>query len=119
LTNIKRVWTHRQYTNAAKREINIIALTYDRGPEISHAHVVFDASVLSLSDNEEINHSHWRADISYKYTDFEVDQSLDQQSVIAKLFGLTGNTVQASGEKHKVIPMTFMVRDYQVKELLE
>ena len=55
----------------------------------------------------------------YKYTDFSVDQALDQHSGVAHFFGLTGNTVAASGDEHKVVPMTFVVSDYQVKELLE
>lgn len=107
------------YTNRAKRAIDIDALDYERDRNEFQAHVVFDASVVSLSNNEEIGHSRWRADITYKYTDFVVDQSLESTSSIARFFGLTGDSLKASGEKRKVVPMTFIVSDYKVKELLE
>jgi len=111
---------YRLYTNRARRLVDIVSLDYDRNRDgASQAHVVYDVSVISFSDNQEIAHSRWQADLSYKYTDFAVDQSLEASNSVAKLFGLTGESLKASGEKRKVVPMTFIVSDYKVKELLE
>jgi type IV secretory pathway component VirB8 len=107
------------HTNRARRSIDIDSLEYDRNKDEFVAHVNFEASVISLSNNEETGHSRWRADLSYKYTNFVVDQSLDSRSSVARFFGLTGDSLRASGEKRKVVPMTFIVSDYKVKELLE
>jgi type IV secretion system protein VirB8 len=110
---------YRQFTNVSKRVIDVDSLEFERTPTISKAHVIFEARVISLATGEEISHSKWRADYSYKYTNFSVDQSLDSNNSVARFFGLTGSALKASGEKRKVIPMTFVVSDYKVKELLE
>jgi len=110
---------YRLYTNKAKRAINIVSVSYERGEQSFIAHVVFTASVISLVNNQELAHSKWQADMVYNYTNFSVDQSLDQGVWVARFFGLTGNSLKASGERRKVVPMTFMVSNYQVKELLE
>ena len=107
------------YTNRSRRAIYVESMDFESGKNEYVAHVVYTASVLSLSNNDEIGHSKWRADLTYKYTNFWVDQSLDTNNKMAKLFGLTGDSVRTSGEKRKVIPMTFIVSDYKVKELLE
>ena len=110
---------YRQFTNRSRRIVDVLYLDFDRGPSTSQAHVTFEAHIISLSDGQEIGHSRWRADFTYKYTDFFVDQSLESNNPIARFFGLTGSSLKASGEKRKVIPMTFIVSDYKVKELLE
>jgi type IV secretory pathway component VirB8 len=107
------------YTNRSRRIIEIDSLDYERAKDEFVAHVTFEAVVISLSNNEEASHSRWRADVTYKYTNFVVDQSLDATSGVARFFGLTGDSLRASGEKRKVVPMTFIVSDYKVKELLE
>ncbi len=107
------------YTNRSRRVIDIHSLDYEQGRDEFQAHVTFGATVVSLSNNEDTGYSKWRADISYKYTDFMVDQSLDYNNKVARFFGLTGDSLRASGEKRKVVPMTFIVSDYKVKELLE
>jgi type IV secretory pathway component VirB8 len=110
---------YRQYMNRSRRTVNVISLDFDRGRTTSQAHVTFEAHVISLSNGQEIEHSRWRADFSYKYTDFFVDQSLESNNSLARFFGLTGSSLKVSGEKRKVVPMTFIVSDYKVKELLE
>ncbi len=110
---------YRLYTNRAKRVINITYMDFDRGPQYSVARVIYTASVVSLADNQELSHSKWEADLTYDYTNFSVDQSLDQSVWVARFFGLTGDRLKASGEKRKVVPMTFTVYRYQVKELVE
>lgn len=107
------------YTNRSRRLVEIDSLDYERTKDEFQAHVTFEAVVISLSNNEEVGHSRWRADVSYKYTNFVVDQSLDASNSVAKFFGLTGDSLRASGEKRKVVSMTFIVSDYKVKELLE
>lgn len=110
---------YQQYTNRFKRVVSVRAINAESGPNGLLAHVVFDASVISLADGQEASHSSWRADLTYQYTNFFVDQSLDTDNPLARFFGLTGSTVKASGEKRQVVPMTFTVSDYKVKELLE
>jgi type IV secretory pathway component VirB8 len=110
---------YRLYTNKEKRVINVLSTNYTRTPGISEAHVIFDAAIVSLADSQQVRHSKWRADITYKYTDFEVDQSLDKDVWVAHVLGLTGKAAGDSGERRKMVPMTFMVSNYQVKELLE
>jgi type IV secretory pathway component VirB8 len=110
---------YRLYTNRSRRVVDILSLDFDRSGDLSQAHVTFEATVISLADGQEIGHSKWRADFTYKYTNFAVDQSLESVSKVARFFGLTGDSLKASGEKRKVVPMTFIVSDYKVKELLE
>ena len=110
---------YKQFTNRSRRQIEINSLTYEQNGGTSIAHVVFTAHVLSMSDGQETATSKWRADFSYKYTDFYVDQSLETRNPIAIFFGLTGKALKVSGDKRKVVPMTFIVSDYKVKELLE
>lgn len=108
------------YTNRSRRMIDVDALDYDTGKNGEfQAHVTFGASIVALTNNEETSRSRWRADITFKYTRFSVDQSLDSNNAVARFFGLTGDSLRASGEKRKVVPMTFIVSDYKVKELLE
>jgi type IV secretory pathway component VirB8 len=110
---------YRQYTDVARRTIDIVSLDCQRTSDISHAHVVFKAVVTSNATGKEISHTKWQADIVYKYTDFKIDQRLTSKNSLASFFGLTGSDVRDSGEKEEVTPMTFLVSDYQLKELLE
>jgi len=110
---------YRLYTNKAKQIVNILSFTYERHPQMSHAQVVFEDSVVSLDSNEEIGHTRWRADITFDYTDFVVNQQLAEHSAVAEFFGLTPSTAKDSGDNRDVIPMAFTVSDYQTKELLE
>jgi type IV secretory pathway component VirB8 len=108
------------YTDRAKRVVHPVAVTYDHDAGIEHAHVVFTASVLTLAENREESRTKWQADISYHYTPFVVDQGIDARHWwLAHVFGLTGDAPKVSDESAKVMPMTFLVSDYQVKELLE
>lgn len=109
---------YRLYTNTAKRVIIIDSLDME-DDKSGHAQVVFEAPVISFYDNSEVSRSKWKADISFKYTNFSVDQSLDINNAVARFFGLTGRSLKASGERRKVVPMTFIVSEYKVKELLE
>ena len=110
---------YRQFTNRSRRIVDVLRMDFDRGSSASVAHVTFEAHIMSLIDGQEIGHSLWRADFNYKYTDFFVDQSLETNNPIARFFGLTGSSLKDSGERRKIIPMTFIVSDYKVKELLE
>jgi type IV secretory pathway component VirB8 len=110
---------YRLYTNRARRYVEVQSLDWGRANNTMQAHVIFEAYIILLADGSELSHSKWRADITYKYTDFRVDQSLDTRNAIARFFGLTGDSLKASGEKRKIVPMTFIVSDYKVKELLE
>ncbi len=110
---------YHQYTDLANRTVEIVSMDYDRKPEIAHAHVVFRTHVTSVVTMRELRQAKWEADLSYKYTDFKVDQKLNTHNSIAALLGLTGKGAKGSGEKRGVTPMTFMVTDYQVKEMLE
>lgn len=110
---------YRLYANKERRIITIRSLDYERGEEESFARIRFYASVVSLTTGKVVSQSSQEALIRYKYTDFSVDQSLDQSVWAARFFGLTGGGLRDSGERRKVVPMTFLVLDYQVKELLE
>lgn len=110
---------YRMYTNRARRSIDIQSVNIEHGKDALIAHVVFEAPVTLLSSGSRIGTSKWRADFTYQYTDFAVDQSLDTHNAVARFFGLTGNALRVSGERRKVVPMTFVVSDYKVKELLE
>jgi type IV secretory pathway component VirB8 len=116
---------YRLYTDQQRRVITFDSISYMQSPDgKKQARIVFEASVRNLDDNE-INHTKWQADITYDYGDFTVEQRLPKRAWVARLplisrvLHLTDNEVSASGDKHKVIPMTFSVSDYQVKELLE
>lgn len=110
---------YRIYTNRFKRVINMTSYSFERGEKESRAVVDFYASVLNVFDGQEVKRGKYRAEITYHYVNFSIDQSLDSYVWIAHLFHLTGDTIKASGEKRKVIPMKFVVSDYKVKELLE
>ncbi len=114
---------YRQYTNKAKRIINVLSVST---PKPGYAEVVYEATVHSTADNEDIGDpTKWKATLSYKYTSFDVDQSVVEKNAVVHLmsrlgvFGLTKNTTRASDDKRKVIPMTFLVSDYISRELLE
>lgn len=110
---------YRQYTDLARRDINIVSTDYTVGPKISHARVIFTDSVVSVVTGREVRHTKWEAEIAYEYTGFKVDQSLNTKNPVAVFLGLTGNTLKGSGERRKITPMKFVVSDYQLKELLE
>jgi len=112
---------YRLYTNQSRRLVEIVSLKYQhtKGKGLSHAQLVIECPVISLSTGKEESTSTWRVELTYNYTDFWVDQSLDSDNPIARFFGLTGSSLRASGERRKVVPMTFIVSDYTVKELLE
>lgn len=108
------------YTNLAKRVITINEpFTYNYTNDISTAHITFTSSVISLVTKEELGVSRWQVDIKYKYTGFKVDQRLTSKNNVAVFFGLTENSVRENDEKSKFTPMSFVVTDYQLKELLE
>lgn len=110
---------YRQYTNLARRLITVDSITYETGPLTSHATVIFSSSVVSIVTNKEIRHTKWKTDITYKYTNFAISQKLASKSSVAEFFGLTESAVKGSGEKQEITPMSFIVSDYQLKELLE
>jgi type IV secretory pathway component VirB8 len=112
---------YRLYTNQFKRLANITSLKFQHVPGrgASTAQLVIECPVISLSSGKEESSTKWRVELTYKYTDFWVDQSLDFNSPLARFFGLTGSSLKVSGERRKVVPMTFIVSDYTVKELLE
>ncbi len=110
---------YHQYTNEAKRVVDVMSVTYNTGKEASHARIIFKTTIISLVNNKEISHTKWVADITYKYDNFVVDQRLNTDNKLAKFFGLTTDAHKDSGEKDSVVPMKFIVSDYQMKELLE
>ncbi len=113
---------YRIYTNRFKRSIKIVpeeSRNERNAGKDSHAHVVFFASVVNLFDGQEVKHSKFQVDIDYQYANFEIDQSLESYVWIARLLHLTGETIKASGEKRKVVPMKFVVSGYNVREMLE
>jgi len=110
---------HRYSNNAKKIVKEITLLNHSKNKDLSHATVIFRTSVISLANEKEIANVKMQVEMDYKYSDFEVDQSLDTSNPIAILFGLTGNRIKGSDEKRKVKPMSFTVYDYKAKELLE
>jgi type IV secretory pathway component VirB8 len=118
---------YRLYTNKDRRFVDIISENYDHDPanpsKPSKAEIIFETSVINIATNHEIDHARWRADITYKYTNYIVDQSLDHYNEVAHMLNhfiyLTPNSLRRSGDKRRIVPMTFIVSDYQVKELLE
>ncbi|HEU5047223.1 MAG TPA: VirB8/TrbF family protein [Rickettsiales bacterium] len=110
---------YRQYADLAKRTVQIQSIAYDQGPQPSHARIVFDALVVSTVNGKEVRHTKWEADITYQYKGFKVSQALRTKNAMASFFGLTGKALKGSGEEQDVTPMSFIVSDYQLKELLE
>ena len=109
-----------QYKNNAKIDVKIESIKFNRIKDNNFAAtIVFRTSVISLYNNQELTHNKLAANIEYTYTDFVVDQKLDTSNFIAVLFGLTENQLKGSGEKRKIVPMTFKVTKYQAKEYLE
>lgn len=113
---------YRIYTNRFRRNVTVnpesISYEIEKGKE-AHAKVIFYSAVLSVLDGRVIKRSKYQADITFQYSDFSVDQSLDSHVEIARLLGLTGESIRASGEKRKVVPMKFVVSGYNVREMLE
>jgi type IV secretory pathway component VirB8 len=113
---------YQQYSNKQTRSVNVITIEHDDRPQPSgyeRARLIFEATLSSVVTGQEISTSRWQADIVYKYSDFDVDQSLDEHVWIAERLGFTSGKLRPRGEKRKVTPMTFRVYDYNVKELLE
>ncbi len=110
---------YHQYTDLANRVIDIDSIEFERGTEISHAKVIYEASVVSVVTKKTVQHTKWRADITYTYTDFKFSEPGDAQNHDPKFLGLTEGDTKGSGEGKEFVPMTFIVSDYQRKELLE
>ncbi|MEI7668520.1 MAG: VirB8/TrbF family protein [Pseudomonadota bacterium] len=113
---------YRRYTNLAKRNINIIEpIRFEFGKDSFRSTVIFNSSVVSTVTKEELSRGRWQADITYKYSDFKVDQRLNVRNNTAILFGLTENEIREDkdADKSRFSPMKFMVLDYKLKEILE
>lgn len=110
---------YRIYTNRFKRNITIIDTAFQSMGKDAAARVVFYASVVNVHDGREAKRAKFQADINFQYSNFDVDQSLDENVWIARLLGLTGQSIKASGDKRKITPMKFVVSGYEVRELLE
>lgn len=110
---------YRQFADQEVRNINIRSIQYTEGPQTSHAEVIFDASIVSTETKKEIQSTLWKADITYQYTDFYVEDAAGgSKKPHTSLLGLTEDATKGSGEKKEITPMTFIVSDYKVKELL-
>lgn len=110
---------YRIYTNRFRRNVSIVSIDFQSSANDYTSKIVFYASVVNVFDGKETKRSKFLADINYQYSEFNVDQSLDENVWIARLLGLTGESIKASGEKRKITPMKFVVSGYEVRELLE
>lgn len=128
LTDASSIYSpYHLYSNHSKRVVRPLSIEFPPEEKGKHASIKFLATVISTADNQEENVSKWQADIIFDYTPFAIDQSLEVKHwwiahavcKLGKVFCLTGDTPATSDGKPKVIPMTFLVSDYQVKRLLE
>lgn len=110
---------YRIYTNRFKRNITVASTSFQSTGKDAVARVIFYASVVNVFDGREAKRAKFQADMNFQYSNFDVDQSLDENVWIARLLGLTGQSIKASGDKRKITPMKFVVSGYEVRELLE
>lgn len=111
---------YRVFTSRFKRIIELTNFSFDIGDgRNSKSSVEYYASIVNVFDGQEVKRTKHRATLVFHYDRFSVDQSLDAFVWVAHFLGLTGDTIKASGDKRKVIPMKFIVSGYESKELLE
>lgn len=109
---------YRQFTDQAVREIDIRSLHYDISQRPFHAEVTFTASIVDNATRKETQNTSWRAYITYDYTSFDVGGNAGGKKPHSPFLGLTGEVTKGSGETKDIIPMTFTVSEYKVKELM-
>lgn len=110
---------YRIYTNRFKRNINVASIAFQSTGKDAFARIIFYASVVNVFDGREAKRAKFQVDMNFQYSNFDVDQSLEENVWIARLLGLTGQSIKASGDKRKITPMKFVVSGYEVRELLE